>query len=60
MDQVATEALPCPSCSDHPTTTQRLSWYEPGSSQTKACEQYLLLRLTNSTIEDVSRKEQVG
>lgn len=50
----------CPSCSDHPTTTQRLSWYEPGSSQTNAYEQYLLLRLVNSTIEDVSRKEQVG
>lgn len=50
----------CPSCSDHPTTTQRLSWYEPGASNTKAYDQYLLLRLVNSTIEDVSRKEQVG
>jgi transposase len=50
----------CPSCSDHPTTTQRLSWYEPGASTTKAYEQYLLLRVVNSTIEDVSRKEQVG
>ena len=50
----------CLSCSGKPTTTQRLSWYEPGLSQTKAYEQYLLLRLVNSTIEDVSRKEQVG
>ena len=50
----------CPYCSDKPTTTQRLPWYEMGSSQTNAFEQYLLLRLVNSTIEDVSRKEQVG
>ncbi|MEJ7711744.1 MAG: ISL3 family transposase [Pyrinomonadaceae bacterium] len=50
----------CPSCSDKPTSTQQLSWYESGSSQTKAYEQYLLLRLVNSTIEDVSRKEHVG
>jgi len=50
----------CPYCSDKPTTTQRLSWYEPGSSNTKAYGQYLLLRLVNSTLADVSRKEQVG
>ncbi len=50
----------CRYCSNKPTTTQRLSWYEPGSSNTKAYEQYLMLRLVNSTIEDVSRKEQVG
>jgi transposase len=48
----------CPWCSDHPTTTQRLSWYQPGADKTKAYEQYLLVRLVNSTIEDVSRKEQ--
>jgi len=50
----------CRWCSDHPTTTQRLSWYEPGADKTTAYEQYLLVRLVNSTIEDVSRKEQVG
>jgi transposase len=50
----------CPWCSDHPTTTQRLSWYQPGADKTKAYEQYLLVRLVNSTIEDVSRKERVG
>jgi transposase len=50
----------CSHCSDKPTTTQRLSWYESGSSNTKAYEQYMLLRLVNSTIEDVSRKERVG
>lgn len=50
----------CPYCADKPTTTQRLDWYESGARTTKAYEQYLLLRLVNSTIEDVSRKEQVG
>ena len=50
----------CPWCSNHPTTTQRLSWYEPGADKTTAYEPYLLVRLINSTIEDVSRKEQVG
>lgn len=50
----------CPYCPETPTTTQRLSWYEAGASHTKAYERYVLLRLVNSTIEDVSRKEQVG
>ena len=50
----------CPYCTDKPTSTQRLSWYEAKSSKTKAYEQYLLLRLVNSTIQDVSLKEQVG
>jgi transposase len=50
----------CPDCSDNPTSTEQLSWYKPGSSQTKAYEQYLLLQLVNSTVEDVSRKEHIG
>jgi len=50
----------CPNCSGKPTTSQRLSFYEPGASTTKAYQQYLLLRLVNSTVEDVSRKEEVG
>lgn len=50
----------CRWCADHPTTTQRLSWYEPGVDKTRAYEPYLLVRLINSTIEEVRRKEQVG
>lgn len=50
----------CPSCSDKPTSTQQLSWYELKSPNTKAYERYLLLQLVNSTIEDVSRKEEIG
>lgn len=49
----------CPFCDDHPTTTQRLSWYEPKALHTKAYEQYLLLQLVNSTIADVCRKEDL-
>jgi transposase len=47
----------CPYCDDHPTTTQRLSWYTPKALQTRAYEQHLLAQLVNSTIEDVCQKE---
>src|ERR671933_2136937 len=47
----------CPYCDDHPTTTQRLSWYSPKALHTSAYEQHLLMQLVNSTIDDVCRKE---
>src|SRR3954470_6715318 len=47
----------CPYCHDHPTTTQRLSWYSPKALHTIAYEQHLLLQLVNSTIDDVCQKE---
>lgn len=50
----------CLECDGHPTTTEPLDWHTPGSSQTKAYEEYLLLQLVNSTVEDVSVKEQVS
>ena len=50
----------CPYCSDHPTTTQRCSWYEPNSPHTRAFEQQVMRSLINSTVSDVSRKERVG
>lgn len=50
----------CPYCSDEPTTTQHLSWYQPKSPHTKAYEEWLLLQLVNSTIQDVSLKEGLG
>ena len=46
----------CPYCSDHPTTTQRCSWYEPNSPHTRAFEQHTLRSLINSTVTDVSYK----
>lgn len=54
----------CPFCKGKKgrpvTTTQKLSWYEPRSSQTKAYEDHVLLSLVNSTVEDVSIKEALG
>ena len=49
----------CPYC-DGKTTTQRLDWYESQSPHTKAYDQHLMVQLVNSTVEDVSRKEDVG
>lgn len=48
----------CRSCSDHPTTTQQLAWYDLRSP--KAYEAHVLLVLVNSTVYDVSRKEGLG
>jgi hypothetical protein len=42
------------------TTTQALDWYETKSPHTKSYDHYLMLQLINSTVEDVSRKENVG
>lgn len=49
----------CPNCKGK-TTTQKLDWYEEKSPHTKAYDRYLMLQLVNSTVEDVSRKENVG
>jgi len=50
----------CLECEDHPTTTEDLEWHESGSPNASAYDKYLLLQLVNSTIEDVSIKEQVS
>jgi transposase len=50
----------CPYCSDKPTTTQQLAWYQPKSPHTKAYEEHLLLQLVNSTLQDVALKEGLG
>ena len=49
----------CPKCKGK-MTTQKLDWYEPKSPHTKAYDRHLMLQLVNSTVEDVSRKEDVG
>jgi transposase len=49
----------CPFCTDHPTTTQTLDWYDPKALHTKAYERYLILLLVNSTPTDVEAKEDV-
>lgn len=50
----------CPHCREVPTTTQRVSWYDPRSPHTRAYDDYLLLQLCNSTVADVELKEGVG
>jgi len=50
----------CFSCESHPTTTQSLSWYKSKSRETIAYEEHLLLSLINSTVSDVSLKENRG
>jgi transposase len=50
----------CPFCDDHPTTTQRLDWYDPQALHTKAYERHLILQLINATITDVTEKEDVS
>jgi transposase len=50
----------CPHCEDNPTSTQLSDWYERKSPHTKAYEQHVLLSLVNSTVVDVSVKEDLG
>jgi len=50
----------CTHCEDNPVTTQTSPWYTQRSPQTRAYEDYVLLQLINSTVEDVSIKEGLG
>lgn len=49
----------CEDCDDNPTTTEQLDWYTAKSKMTKPFEHHLLFELINSTVSDVSRKENV-
>lgn len=50
----------CPHCKDNTTTTQQANWYDRKSPHTKAYEQHVLFSLINSTLSDVSIKENLG
>lgn len=50
----------CPHCWPEAKTTQVLDWYEQRSPHTKAYDEHLLKQLVNSTIDDVSLKENLG
>jgi transposase len=50
----------CTQCGEPSTTTQKLEWYEPRSGCTKAFENHILLVCVNSTVLDVSIKEDIG
>jgi len=50
----------CSHCDNNPTTTQQADWYNRKSPHTKAYEKHALFSLINSTISDVSIKEDLG
>ena len=50
----------CPHCGDHPTTLQKVAWYEARSQPTTAYETQGLLSVVNSTVAEVSIKEGLG
>ena len=50
----------CNDCPGNPTTTQHLPWYEPRHAVTKAYAEHVLKLLVNSTVHDVSEKEDIG
>tara|TARA_X000001036_G_C20614782_1_gene780486 strand:- start:31 stop:1326 length:1296 start_codon:yes stop_codon:yes gene_type:complete len=50
----------CDSCDNNPTTTQLLPWYHRNGRRTTIFEQSVLFALINSTISDVSIKEDIG
>ena len=50
----------CLECEDYTTTTQRVDWRESNSPHSMEYDDYLLLQLVNSTVEDVSIKEGVA
>lgn len=57
---IAPQRYKCEHCNNQPTTTQRMDWYEQKHPCTNAYEEYLLLSLINSTIQDVSVQENIG
>ena len=50
----------CTHCEGKPTTTQKLQWYKERSPCTIAYEKHILLQSVNSTVSDVSIKEDIG
>ena len=50
----------CTECKSKPTTTQPCSWYDLRSPHTKAYEKHVLFQLINSTVSDISIKEDLG
>ncbi len=50
----------CLRCKGQPTTTQTLPWYVQRSPHTTAYDEHILCELINSTVEDVSLKEDIG
>jgi transposase len=50
----------CEHCADRTTTTEKYDWVSEGGKVTKGLEKYILRSVISSTIQDVSRKEDIG
>ena len=50
----------CCDCETWPTTTQVVEWYAERSPHTNAYDEWLMKQLVNSTVEDVSMRENIG
>ena len=50
----------CGDCHRRPTTTQRLPWYTQRGGHTHAYDVSLVQQVINSTVEDVSCREDIG
>jgi len=50
----------CENCDDHPTTTEQYDWCSRNAKTTHALEDYLMRLLIHSTVQDVSRKENIA
>jgi len=50
----------CQDCAGQPTTTQNLEWHDANSPHSFAYDNHILLLLVNSTVEDVSLKENLS
>jgi len=50
----------CLQCPRRPTTTERVSWRTLRSDSTLVYENHILWELVNSTVEDISVKEDIG
>lgn len=49
----------CRFCEGRPTTTQQAAWYDPDALHPKVYERHMIVQLINSTLIDVSEKEDV-
>ncbi len=50
----------CLDCKGHPTTTQKLSWYQIPGKCTELYAKYIIDLLVNNTITDVAEQENIS
>jgi transposase len=50
----------CEECKNHPTTAEQYDWCDRNATISKGLESYLMRSLINSTLEDVSKKNDLG